>query len=107
MNGIILTYNVKVGYDFTMLNNDLFGRVAKVKSRKKDKTYHYYYPGLLAGQSIFKLSNGCYFIKGYFTSQDTRVRIIKCTVDLPEDVFYTPEDYFREHYKNVEVVNLG
>lgn len=104
MEGIILLYNNLSQTDIVNINYKLFGRVAKVKN--KTKTGLYYYPGLLENNFIYKLANGCYFIKGRFNVTDNRIISINATVNISHNSLYTPKQYFKESFKAEMVNNL-
>jgi hypothetical protein len=105
MKGIIISYQVTDAYNITKLNNELFGRVVKVK--RKNKIYHYYYNGLLENYKILKLGKGCYFINTTDLSFDINlITSIPCNLEIDIKQLQTVKEIIRNKYKDIEVINL-
>ena len=105
MKGILLTHKAKTAREITRVNNLLFGRVIQVI--RKGRKYYYYYRGEFHNTKFYKINKGCYFI---LTENDINsieeINTIRCDISLSENKLLTSIEYFKEKYKNTEVINL-
>ena len=106
MDGIILTYNTNVPAEITAINNQLFGRVVKI--RRNNRLFLYYYQGILHEIPYFKLSNGSYFItnESNIDIRQLDINTFKANVDIGKNNLITAQEYFRNKYRNKRVRNL-
>lgn len=105
MKGLLLTHKSKTSKEITQINNILFGRVIQVT--RKNRKYYYYYQGEFSNTKYYKINKGCYFILTEKPiSVIDNINTIPCDIFLKEDMLVTPSDYFKEKYKDIEVVNL-
>ena len=109
--GLILKYKPGMPNTWiTQRNNELFGRVVKIK--RGGRYLYYYYSGLLEDVEYIRLAKGCYFIKADRSILDSfiyidDVDIINATLDITDNSLYTGKQYFRIQYKDLEVNNLA
>ena len=94
----------------TQRNNELFGRVVKIK--RAGREIYYYYAGVLENVKYVRLSKGCYFIVADKTflrnfAYVDDVDFIEATLNISEDSLYTAKEFFQFQYQGIEVNNLG